>query len=443
MDVDSANSIEAIEAFWSELESIEERLSKFICNEFLSDMTFLVGKERKRVPGHKFILNSCSWQFYNAFNLLKLDKDEFLVEDVSYEAFLEFLKYCYTGKVDLDNENAIDIYILAQRFKIDPLLRLSEDHVSSKITGETCLKLYSEYLCIRENPFLNMKILDTIANNFSYLMRREDSVQAFIDLPLDALRKIANSDLECDEMQLFDSLMKWAIHNCIKTNIPPVPKNLRKILHDVFYKISLRSMKMKWILEILAKYPGLLMQSEIVDIYSLLEEKEKIYPKGNQCKLKFSINSLRIDISLGEMINPCFTKELQVNYDWSSQNQIKFKSSILTMTLLGYGFIVKRSQEIPNITYEIRCLDRNFSITNVGTVEKRHRISWDYELVIVRFQEKVKIRPHFFYNLDCKYDVYVPRISKTKQTLCSNITGIQTEIDDNSNFIPYLIFNFF
>ncbi|XP_055705848.1 kelch repeat and BTB domain-containing protein 3-like [Phlebotomus papatasi] len=440
--------MEVNSTFWSGNECIEERLSKFICNEFLSDMIFVVGKEKKRVPGHKFILSSCSWQFYNAFNLLKLDKDELPVEDVSYESFLGFLSYCYTGKVFLDDKSTLEILKLAHRFQIDHLVKLCTDYLYLNTTDKTCMMIFSRCLSITEDSVLINKVLDIIAYHFSSIIQDESSMKIFRNLPFDALQKITERmDLRCNEMELFDALMKWAIHNCLKIKIVPEPKNLRRILRHIFYRIPFSSMQMKWIFEILAKYPEILTPKEILDISSSLANGEKSQSEKNSRKKTtiFSIKSIKVDIPKEQQLVSCFTNELQIKDDCLSEMSVKFTSSI-RRGFVGYAFIAKTGQAIAEISCKLERLDLYvpYVYNRNVKIEKRHKISWDYELVIVRLQEMVMILPNYTHQLHCKFDAKLPHIvSKPNKILeifhFNNSKEIFIEIDD-CNLIPYLIF---
>ncbi|XP_055705852.1 BTB/POZ domain-containing protein 6-B-like [Phlebotomus papatasi] len=446
METNSTSSIDTMETFWSGNECIEERLSKFICNEFLSDMIFVVGKEKKRVPGHKFILNSCSWQFYNAFNLLKLDKDELSVEDVSYESFLGFLSYCYTGKVVLGNGNAFDIYKLAQRFQIDHLLGLCEDCIFTSVSKNTCMELYSKSTFLEEDSDLKIKILNTIEENFSYLIQDWSVMKIFVDLPLALLREIvALEHLQSDEMELFDALMKWATQACYKIKILPSAKNLRKILCDVFYKIRFPAMKMEWFVEILAKYPEMLTPHEISNISHAIRGDVKVCSKFNHNPRRNNFpmlrNSMKLEITEGTLV-PCYLNTLQMMNISTSAMSIKFRGD-KSKVLLGYGFIAQKGHKLNIISCKIK-QENSFGHENLTTsFGTRYKLSWDYDLIIVRFGRKQSVmnKTNNWYELCCTFDKNVAHLSSESLSSFGEVKINEIYVRTGQYaIIPYLVF---
>ena len=83
------------EAWQSTKSCLKERISYLFNNDTLSDVSFLVGRSRVRIPGHKFVLSIGSPVFDAMFNG-PLQESERTVElpDVEPEAFLALLKVC-------------------------------------------------------------------------------------------------------------------------------------------------------------------------------------------------------------------------------------------------------------------------------------------------------------------------------------------------------------
>ncbi|XP_055691397.1 BTB/POZ domain-containing protein 3-like [Lutzomyia longipalpis] len=430
---------------------IETRLSKFIDNNFLADMTFLVGRDRQKVPGHKFILSTCSWEFYNVFNLLQLDKNELLVEDVEYPAFRNFLTYCYTGKVVLSEENTLEILKLAQRFNMEHLIGICEEHIGANVTKRTCMVLYSKSMCLKQDSGLKEKILSMIEENFSYLVQDRAIMKTFVDLPLAAVRQIAALEhLQCDEMELFDALMKWATHMCRKLKIPDVPKNLRKILCDVFCMIRFPIMKIEWFLEILAKYPEILTPSEIALISLTIRGDVKSCSKFSNNPRKNIIpmlrNAMKLDIAEGKLI-PCFLNTMQPMNVAAMEITVKFRGD-RPGVLIGYAFIAKKGQEVNQVSCKLRQeqgRSETFQVQGRSTaLGKRYKLSWDYDLMVVCLGRKMSImnRSNVWNELICTFDKPVVHITTENTSPFvgeTHINGIYV-MNSQSAIVPYLIF---
>jgi BTB/POZ domain-containing protein 1/2 len=85
------------EAWQSTKSCLKERISYLYNNDILSDISFLVGRSRVKIPGHKFVLAIGSPVFDAMFNgPLALQETEKIVElpDVEPEAFYALLKVC-------------------------------------------------------------------------------------------------------------------------------------------------------------------------------------------------------------------------------------------------------------------------------------------------------------------------------------------------------------
>lgn len=98
--------------------SLEERFGHLLGKELMADMTFLVGTNETRIPGHRLILAANSHDFYNALYQLHPDRMELRIEDVSVGVFLRFLEYCYTGHVHLEMDKVFDVLKLAIRYEM-------------------------------------------------------------------------------------------------------------------------------------------------------------------------------------------------------------------------------------------------------------------------------------------------------------------------------------
>ncbi|GAB0095952.1 hypothetical protein DMENIID0001_113930 [Sergentomyia squamirostris] len=126
---------------WEENREALEDFSFFINNEVAADIWFVVGPEKRRIPGHKIYLMSCSKEFSNALCPFRVDRDELPIEDVSYDDFLIFLQYCYTWKINnfsqLNSGTKTAILKLAYRFDMQHLKEICEKEmrISENLSG--------------------------------------------------------------------------------------------------------------------------------------------------------------------------------------------------------------------------------------------------------------------------------------------------------------------
>ena len=82
--------------------TIKSRLQYLFNNELLSDITFIVGRERKRIPSHKFILSIGSAVFYAMFHgNFASARTEIELPDIEPQAFITLLKFLYYDEVNI------------------------------------------------------------------------------------------------------------------------------------------------------------------------------------------------------------------------------------------------------------------------------------------------------------------------------------------------------
>ncbi|GAB0098387.1 BTB domain-containing protein [Sergentomyia squamirostris] len=444
---------------------IKERLSYFVNNEFLSDMTFVVGEERTRIPAHKFILSTCSWEFYNALYLLQLDNNEVPIEDVEVDVFIAFLKYCYTGEINLSEflpeqvgDKAAMILKLAYRFSMKHLIEICEAEITESfdIKYEYCLEWYMRYNFVPKHSKLGTFLLTVIARNFLFVIR--DEMDSFLDLPLTSVRDIASHDqLTCDEMQFFDVLMKWASHNCEKLNFSKNSSNLRLILKDVFYKIRFPNMTKGWFIHILSHYPNLLSAKELSLIGlkiggdSLVCENFTFLMRKNDTRvIKPSIDFSGIETNT---VLPCFSNTLKFRSSSSRHFSTHFKlrpNAGDDRSLKGIALVVKKDQEFTPCYY---CLFTEKEPVNYGpyktrpeqaktniTITHRCQINWDYDIVFLDFETTTIVRKEIWYRLYCEFDTELPYSYPSPFNDNSSNRTAQLEIwKEKISFIPYLM----
>ena len=101
---------EIVENQDDEQRNLLEVLGNLFNNEKLSDVHFVVGPKKKRIPAHRVLLSARSEVFDRMLNgnmkesNIELDID---IPDMDSSAFLPMLKFVYTGKSDLTPETGI------------------------------------------------------------------------------------------------------------------------------------------------------------------------------------------------------------------------------------------------------------------------------------------------------------------------------------------------
>ncbi|GAB0095027.1 BTB domain-containing protein [Sergentomyia squamirostris] len=396
---------------WSgRLETLEDRMSYFVANDFLADMTFLVGEEKRRVPGHKFILSSCSWDFYNALHLLHIDNDELPIQDVPYESFLVFLRYCYTGDVNLEPENAINILKLAYRFDMKALIRECESEVWDMVRSDSCLKLLTQCDFLPKDAPLKIRILDAIAVNFVHLTENEEFMKIFMELSLKGIEGIADlEEISCNELKLVDTVMKWAARACEKNNLEASPQNLRQSLGNVFYKIRFPAMKPDQFIKVVGKYPAMLSTEEISNIGRNMKGDTSFclrysnIPRGTDPKF-IEIPEVWPDLKTTDLVS---VSSLTVKEASAREFSLKFKVRT-PRKLVGFSVIARKSQMVVPASCFLGESFYNDPYAVEVTLGGRYELNSDplmrnYHMIPLKLIQEQDIYSNSWYTITCKF----------------------------------------
>ncbi|XP_055678887.1 BTB/POZ domain-containing protein 3-like [Lutzomyia longipalpis] len=328
---------------------ITGQFSNYFNDNSLSDVTFLVGKVKQKIPGHKFILSSCSWDFYILFQSVRFDHDTIHIEDFPPETFLCFLKFCYMGQVDLVGKDAWGVLKLAYRFNVKQLITNCEAFLGERAYWDNCLEFYTKSRALREDTPLQKQSLELIQRHFDEILLYKKSFKDFLKLPVDIIEEISSlENFQCDEILIFNGLMNWAKESCKKENLPCVPPNFRKVLRGAFKEIRFPVMGLKWFTEILVKYPDLLTPNETADILRYIRKEANDCPGFKSSYRKCSINHPKHFISNPYTFVECFYNGPVKTNVFSSQMSIKFKCTSPGL-LKGFGYFVSKTNKAPKI----------------------------------------------------------------------------------------------
>uniref|UniRef100_A0A7G3AWU7 BTB domain-containing protein n=1 Tax=Lutzomyia longipalpis TaxID=7200 RepID=A0A7G3AWU7_LUTLO len=440
---------------WSEkFGKIDDRFSSFYNECIPTDVTFIVGPDKEIAQAHKFVLIACSWEFFIVLSLLKLDDKKLRIPDISYDAFICFLEFCYKGKVDLKTKDVWSVLKLAYRFDVKQLIETCKDFLIINLNVSTCIEFYIKDTFLPDDSELRKKIFETIETDFAAITSNENSLKSFLDLPAQKLYTIARSEnLRCDEMDVFRSLMKWAEHACSQIRMPCYPKNLRKMLGNIFHEIRFPTMKMEQIFEVQAYYPELLSYSEISAIAKVILKKKKLchgfkYTSRKGYRLIDSIENTTNTLTINESapiadkifyVN-CFEKGPQYSNLVSKQLSVTFMSK-LPRKIVGFCYYAFETRP-PKLQY---CSLNQKSLID-WTVTKMEMIQYNISglptvhCYKVYFQDKQDIIPNQWHDLYCIFEYDIP-ILTLQSSFKSYDEFSKIHLQSNYlNIIPILIF---
>ncbi|XP_011034881.1 PREDICTED: BTB/POZ domain-containing protein At2g30600-like isoform X2 [Populus euphratica] len=97
-------------------------LENFLESWELSDVLFIVGKDRRHVPAHKVIL-----QASGNFPLSLPNEDVIQLQNISYPILHALLQYIYTGQTQISEAQLGSLRALSLQFEVMPLVRQCEE----------------------------------------------------------------------------------------------------------------------------------------------------------------------------------------------------------------------------------------------------------------------------------------------------------------------------
>ncbi|XP_061506413.1 uncharacterized protein LOC133392091 [Anopheles gambiae] len=224
------------------------RLEKMVNNKLLSDVTFIVGPEKRRIYAHKQYLLTASEFFYKMFcgNFIEAQRKEVVLEDVDAELFLTILRLVYSKEVNLNWDNISAVYDILQRFLLidyfDPLIRFMKNQV---------VNLDTAIMVFLKNDHFNFEQVDEkcmryIQTNPLYFFRKDE----FTSMPDARLNKILQAQrINCTHVQLQQAVVKWSSANggCGYNNLnklleetcrKPYAQKLHLMNYDLTKKVS-------------------------------------------------------------------------------------------------------------------------------------------------------------------------------------------------------------
>ncbi len=183
------------------MSSFSENFTELILNDNLFADVYLE-VEGKLIPAHKNIL-SCRCEYFKAMfssnSLFKESsssspKNPIYIKDISYNVFLEFLNYIYTGHI---NYEKIPYYSLVDLIKLSDLMNICElqqlclFHFSQILNKHNVIEIYKEAYSNRYlNIFTNLLNLcyDLLTLNFTSLSKTPEFCSLSQDLMINIIQ---------------------------------------------------------------------------------------------------------------------------------------------------------------------------------------------------------------------------------------------------------------
>lgn len=255
-----------METDWQSGKSLLEANLHLLNNKLLSDITFIFPKPNEDpdvIYSHKFILSKRSSVFCNMFYGSLPVTNEIIIEDISKEYFLIFLKYIYTEIVKITYFNVVELSYLANKYLITKMSAICNE---IKINSPIVLIIMEKSMAYSSHAFTN-RCMKLISN----CTLQTISSESWLHTPKDVIKQILKlNTINCEEIVLFRHVLRWADAYCRQNNVK------RDSLQDVFKLIRFSTMSGAEFTECASHTDLFKSQLEIGDIFLYITQANKL-----------------------------------------------------------------------------------------------------------------------------------------------------------------------
>ena len=150
-------------------------MKAMVNNESCSDIVFVLENGGDRVHAIKGLLIGRSEYFRAMFrsNMRESRENEVEVRDCSKGLFLLFLEYLYTGIVDVGMDHALDLYVLADRYRVIDLSRECVEVIGSGLSNDNAIRMLVDVDGLGVGALKDVCMLYVVSNFDKVVMNKE------------------------------------------------------------------------------------------------------------------------------------------------------------------------------------------------------------------------------------------------------------------------------
>ena len=223
-------------------ETIKERGIFMFNNDLLSDVSLVVRassdecdakKSKIAIPAHKFVLSICSPVFFAIFcGELAVKSDSVDLPDCDYEGVLEMLRYLYSGEVELNESNVMQVLYVAKKYILPSLADKCIEFLYRNLDPANALSVLSHALQYDEKSLVD-RCWEVIDRETEEVVKSE----GFGTIERSLLEAIVKRDsLTIREVELFKAVDLWATKDCERQSLAANGNVKRNVLGEVIVK---------------------------------------------------------------------------------------------------------------------------------------------------------------------------------------------------------------
>uniref|UniRef100_A0A8C3AR76 Kelch-like family member 40b n=1 Tax=Cyclopterus lumpus TaxID=8103 RepID=A0A8C3AR76_CYCLU len=185
---------------------LQDGLFDLLENDKLVDCVLKI--KDKEFPCHRLVLCACSSYFRSIFlsDLEESKKREIVLDDVEPGVMGLILKYLYTSKINVTEQNVQDIFAVANVYQIPSIFTVCVSFLQKRLSLSNCLAIFRLGLML-DCPRLAISARNYACERFQLISRDEEFLQL---LPSELAAILANDNLNVEtEEAVFEALMNW------------------------------------------------------------------------------------------------------------------------------------------------------------------------------------------------------------------------------------------
>lgn len=189
---------------------LQDGLYDLLENDKLVDCVLKI--KDKEFPCHRLVLCACSSYFRSIFlsDLDESKKREIILEDVEPGVMGLIVKYLYTSKINVTEQNVQDIFAVANMYQIPSIFTVCVSFLQKRLSLSNCLAIFRLGLML-DCPRLAISARNYACERFQLISRDEEFLQL---LPSELAAILSNDNLNVEtEEEVFEALMNWVSQN--------------------------------------------------------------------------------------------------------------------------------------------------------------------------------------------------------------------------------------
>lgn len=250
-----------------------ETTEKLYLNSELADVYFIFKTidNVQKIPANRAILAVQSSVFNRMFFGMLKEMGNIEIVHTNADAFKEFLQFFYLSKVTLSMENLWEVIRLADMYDIMDYVRNSGPIFDGKLTVDNICWAYQLAIYLKHEKLIKM-----CEKKIRCRPKKIFASECFKRIDRETLKRMLElSDLECDEMDVFNASLTWAKSACKEFELNENRmQNVKMLLGDCLESIRFSEMQIEEFDALTESHKGLFTPDEIIDIKLMLTVKE-------------------------------------------------------------------------------------------------------------------------------------------------------------------------